>query len=120
MNIDKLVDICTQFPNVRVRAIDDEQLEENYNSGYGSWRGSYDEPALFFNGEGYITLKDLIPYLDKLASGEEFEGYKGGLFSYSWYSPIHFEDDGWLCCDYSLVKYIHQDDLTEDLITYLR
>ena len=52
--------------------------------------------------------------------GEEFEGYKGGLFSYSWYSPIHFEDDGWLCCDNSLVKYIHQDDLTEDLITYLR
>ena len=62
MNIDKLINICTQFPDVRVMAIDDEQLEENYNSRYGSWRGSYDEPTLFFNGEGYITLKDLIPY----------------------------------------------------------
>ena len=77
MNIDRLADICTQFPDVRVVAINDEQLDENYNSGYGSWRGSYNEPALFFNGDGYITLKDLLPYLDKLASDEEFEGYKG-------------------------------------------
>ena len=66
MNIDKLVSICNQFPDVRVMAINDEQLDENYNSGYGSWRGSYNEPALFFNGDGYITLKDLLPYLDKL------------------------------------------------------
>lgn len=120
MNIDKLVGICTQFPDVRIESIKDEQLGEHYNSGYGSWRGEYSEPALFFNGEGYITLKDLIPYLDKLASGDEFEGYKGGLFSYSHSSPIHFEDDGWLCCDYHLVKYIHPDDVSEDLIAYLR
>lgn len=73
MNIDKLMDICIQFPDVRVRAIGDEQFNENYNSGYGSWRGSYDEPALFFNGKGYMTLKDLVPYLDELASGDEFE-----------------------------------------------
>lgn len=119
MNINNLVDICTQFPNVRVVAIDDEHVEENYNSGYGSWRGSYDEPALFFNGDGYMTLKDLIPYLDKLASGVEFAGYKGGLFSYSWYSPIHFEDDGWCCCDNKLINYIHKDDVSEDLIKYL-
>lgn len=120
MNIDKLVGICTQFPDVRVMAIGDEQLEENYNTGYGSWRGSYDEPALFFNGEGYITLKDLIPYLDKLASGDEFEGYKGVLFSYSWYSPIHFENSGECYNDNDLIKYIHPDDINEDLIAYLR
>lgn len=120
MNIDKLMDICTQFPDVRIRAIGDEQLDKNYNSGYGSWRGSYDEPALFFNGDGYMTLKDLVPYLDELASGDEFEGYKGGLFSYSLYSPIHFEDDGSCCADSSLNKYIHQDDKTEDLMKYLR
>lgn len=120
MNIDKLMDICTQFPDVMIRAIGDEQLDKNYNSGYGSWRGSYGEPALFFNGKGYITLNDLIPYLDELASGAEFEGYKGGLFSYSLYSPIHFEDDGSYCADSSLIKYIHQDDMTEDLLKHLR
>ena len=36
-------------------------------------RGSYDdEPALFFNGDGYMTL----PYLDRLASGN-FMSYLG-------------------------------------------
>lgn len=119
MNIDRLADICNQFPDVRVVAINDEQLDENYNSGYGSWRGSYNESALFFNGDGYITLKDLLPYLGKLASGEEFEGYKGDLFSYSWYFPIHFESSGECYDDNSLVKYIHPDDLTVDLIKYL-
>lgn len=120
MDIRTLIDICNKFPDVRVKAIKDKQLTEHYNTGYGSWRYEYSEPALFFNGDGYMTLKDLVSYLDELASGDEFEGYKGGLFSYSLYSPIHFEDDGSCCADSSLNKYIHQDDKTEDLMKYLR
>ena len=59
MDIKTLVNICNEFPDVRIKAIKDEQLGENYNFGYGSWRGEYAEPALFFNGDGYMTLKDL-------------------------------------------------------------
>lgn len=120
MDIGTLINICNKFPDVRVQAIKDEQLDEHYNSGYGSWRGLYDEPALFFNGDGYMTLKDLVPYLDKLASGDEFEGYKGGLFSYIYSSPIHFEYDEWCYADHNLIEFIHQDDITEDLAKYLK
>lgn len=70
MDIGTLIDICNKFPDVRIKAIKDEQLTEHYNTGYGSWRWEYAEPALFFNGDGYMTLEDLIPYLDRLASGD--------------------------------------------------
>lgn len=120
MDIRTLIDICNKFPEVRVQAIKDEQLTEHYNSGYWSWRGEYSEPALFFNGDGYMTLKDLVPYLDKLASGDEFEGYKGGLFSYIYGSPIHFEYADYCSTDYNLTEFIHQDDMTDDLAKYLK
>ncbi len=108
MDIKTLVNICNEFPDVRIKAIKDEQLGENYNFGYGSWRGEYAEPALFFNGDGYMTLKDL------------FEGYKGGLFSYIYGSPIHFEYTDCSCVDRNLTEFIHQDDMTEELIKYLK
>ena len=120
MDIRTLMDICNKFPDVRIKAIKDKQLAEHYNSGYGSWRGEYSEPALFFNGDGYMTLEDLIPCLEKLASGDEFEGYKGGLFSYSWYSPIHFEYADCSYVDRNLAEFIHQDDMTDDLAKYLK
>lgn len=31
MNIDKLMDICIQFPDAGIRAIGDEQLGESYH-----------------------------------------------------------------------------------------
>lgn len=120
MNIKTLRDICIKFPDVRIKAIKDEQLTEHYNTGYGSWRYEYSEPALFFNGKGYITLEDLIPCLDRLASGDEFEGYHGGLFSYIYSSPIHFEYDEWCYDDHNLIEFIHQDDITNDLVKYLK
>lgn len=120
MDIETLRDICIKFPDVRIKAIKDEQLTEHYNTGYGSWRYEYSEPALFFNDDGYMTLKDLVPYLDKLASGAEFEGYKGGLFSYIYGSPIHFEYDNYCCADRNLIEFIHQDDMTDDLVEYLK
>ena len=120
MDIETLRDICIKFPDVRIKAIKDEQLTEHYNTGYGSWRYEYSEPALFFNGKGYITLEDLIPCLDRLASGDEFEGYHDGLFSYIYSSPIHFEYDNYCCADRNLIEFIHQDDMTDDLVEYLK
>ena len=66
-----------------------------------------------------MTLEDLIPYLDRLASGDEFVGYHGGLFSYIYSSPIHFEYDEWCYADHNLIEFIHQDDITEDLVKCL-
>lgn len=120
MYIETLRDICIKFPDVRIKAIKDEQLTEHYNTGYGSWRGEYSEPALFFNDNGYMTLEDLIPCLDRLASGDEFEGYKGGLFSYIYGSPIHFEYADCSYADRNLIEFIHQDDMTNDLVEYLK
>lgn len=120
MDIETLRDICIKFPDVRIKAIKDEQLTEHYNTGYGSWRYEYSEPALFFNGNGYMTLEDLIPCLDRLASGDEFEGYKGGLSSYIYGSPIHFEYADYCYADRNLIEFINQDDMTDDLAKYLK
>ena len=120
MDIRTLIDICNKFPDVRIKAIKDEQLTEHCNTGYGSWRGEYSEPALFFNGNGYMTLEDLIPCLDRLASGDEFEGYKGGLFSYIYGSTIHFEYADCSYADRNLIEFIHQDDMTNDLVKCLK
>lgn len=120
MDIETLVNICTKYPDVRIKAIKDKQLTEHYNTGYGSWRYEYSEPALFFNGNGYMTLEELIPCLDRLASGDEFEGYKGGLFSYIYGSPIHFEYANYCCADRNLIEFIHQDDITEELMECLK
>lgn len=120
MDIETLINICNKFPDVRIKAIKDEQLTEHYNTGYGSWRYEYAESALFFNGKGYMTLEDLIPCLENLASGAEFEGYKGGLYSYSLCSPIHFEYADCSYVDRNLTEFIHQDDMTEELIKYLK
>ena len=120
MDIETLRDICIKFPDVRIKAIKDKQLTEHYNTGYGSWRYEYSEPALFFNGKGYMTFEDLIPCLDRLASGDEFEGYKGGLFPYIYGSPIYFEYADYSYDDHDLIEFIHQDDMTDDLAKYLK
>lgn len=120
MDIETLRDICIKFPDVRIKAIKNRQLSEHCNSGYGSWQEEPTEPALFFNGKGYMTLEDLIPCLDRLASGAEFEGYRWGLYSYILCSPIHFEYDNYCCADRNLIEFIHQDDITDDLVEYLK
>ncbi len=57
----------------------------------GSWRGMYDEAAIFVE-DGTSTLKEWIPFLEKLLDKEEvFEGYKGGEYSYYEYTNLHIE-----------------------------
>lgn len=57
----------------------------------GSWRGSYDEPCLFADYDASSQLSDWLPYLERLTSGEYFEGYKGGSYRYSGHSTINIE-----------------------------
>lgn len=120
MSINGLIRVCNEFPNVRVKAVEDNQYNEYYNSGYSSWRGDYHQPAIFFDGAGYIPLKDLIPYLERLASGDKFEGYKGGLFSFDGDSIVHFEYGEECYSDCPLAEFIHPEDITPGIEKYIR
>lgn len=120
MSINGLIKVCNEFPNVRVKTVIDDQYDDYYNSGYGSWRGDYNQPAIFFDGAGYMPLKNLIPYLERLASGDEFEGYKGDLFSYDRDSIVHFEYSEECYSDYPLAEFIHPEDITPDIEKYIR
>ena len=80
---------------------------------YGSWRGIYAEPALFFNDKDeYVPISELMGAFNDLTSGKEFEGYKGGDFSFD---EIHFEYDYSNCEDLSILEL-----LSLDSIEYLR
>ena len=83
---------------------------------YGSWRGIYAEPALFFNDKDeYVPISELMEAFNDLTSGKEFEGYKGGCFSFESADEIHFEYDYSNCEDLSILEL-----LSLDSIEYLR
>ena len=83
---------------------------------YGSWRGIYAEPALFFEDkEEYIPISELLEAFNDLTSGKEFEGYKGGEFSFDCADEIHFEYSWSNCEDLSILEL-----LSLDSIEYLR
>lgn len=83
---------------------------------YGSWRGIYAEPAIFFeSADEYIPISELNEVLNDLTSGKEFDGYKGGEFSFDCADEIHFEYDYSNCEDLSILEL-----LSLDSIEYLR
>lgn len=85
-------------------------------SNYGSWRGIYAEPAIFFEStDEYVPISELNEILDELTSGKEFDGYKGGEFSFDCADEIHFEYDYSQCSDLSILEL-----LSLDSIEYLR
>ena len=76
-------------------------------SGYGSWRGIYSEPALFFDIDSdFVPISTLADALDDLSSGRRFEGYKGGSYWYNACSPLHFESGHSYCSDNSISMYL--------------
>lgn len=85
-------------------------------SDYGSWRGIYAEPAIFFEStDEYVPISELNEILDELTSGKEFDGYKGGEFSFDCADEIHFEYSYNNCEDLSILEL-----LSLDSIEYLR
>lgn len=83
---------------------------------YGSWRGIYAEPAIFFeSADEYIPISELNEVLNDLTSGKEFDGYKGGEYSYEYADEIHFEYDYSQCSDLSILEL-----LSPDSVEYLR
>lgn len=81
-------------------------------SGYGSWRGIYAEPALFFDEDSdYVPISTLAEALDNLSSGRPFEGYKGGRYWYDDCSPLHFESGYSYCSDNSISRYLSPESV---------
>ena len=80
--------------------------------GYGSWRGIYSEPALFFDMDSdFVPISTLADALDDLSSGRRFEGYKGGSYWYNDWSPLHFESGYSYCSDNSISMYLSSESL---------
>ena len=52
-----------------------------------SWRGSYNELALSYDSVGAPNLSDFIKMLRE-AVGKTYQGYKGGDYTMSKYTPI--------------------------------
>ena len=76
-------------------------------NGYGSWRGIYAEPALYFDVESdYVPISTLADALDDLSSGRRFEGYKGGEYWYNDSSSLHFESSYRSCSDNPISAYL--------------
>lgn len=81
--------------------------------GYGSWRGIYAEPAMYFDDEGdYVPISELADALDDLSSGRLSEGYKGGQYWYNDSSPLHFESSYRSCSDNPLSLYLSSESVT--------
>ena len=83
--------------------------------GYGSWRGIYSEPALFFDMDSdFVPISTIADALDDLSSGRRFEGYKGGQYWYNDSSHLHFESGYGYCSDNP-----HSIYLSPDSVAYL-
>jgi hypothetical protein len=59
---------------------------------FGSWRGIYEEPAIFFDEDSvYVPITTVKDAYKRLTSGELFFGYHGGEYRYTNADEIHFE-----------------------------
>lgn len=82
--------------------------------GYGSWRGFYSEPAIFFTeSDEFIPISDLKEVLEDLTSGRRFEGWKGGSFYFSntYDMDVHFEYDMSNVNDFPITEFLSSDSI---------
>lgn len=65
-----------------------------YPQCVGSWRGSYDEPAIE-PGDAYTDAARLRRHVADAAGGQaEYAGYKGGTYTFAPHSPINIDRHG--------------------------
>lgn len=62
-------------------------------TGYGSWRGSYDEPCIFMREDtsSVVTAKEVVEAIENLTNGAVFYGYKGGEYVFNKNHKLNFE-----------------------------
>jgi hypothetical protein len=62
----------------------------------GSWRGSYDEPAIGWSMDidRECTVETFMAELAFATSGKKFSGYKGGEYAYTDDDVLHVDNHG--------------------------
>lgn len=73
-----------------------------------SWRGIYSEVAFTPSKTG---SKEESLEMIEMALTEEFEGWKGGVFTYDLYTRVHFEKQMQDCFDDALYEVLLKDDI---------
>lgn len=93
MNIDTILDNLYEIECDTVHLVLTTKHNTNTTgfSHAGSWRGYYNQPALFMGDN--TSKHDLIDELECLRSGQSYEAYKGGDYSYDGSYPLTIETD---------------------------
>ena len=92
MNINEVIDVLYESELDQVELVLIESTGAVRVSGFdsvGSWRGYYNEPALFM-GENHDKY-DLLPLLRELTT-ETYYGYKGGEYTYTGTQELVIEE----------------------------
>ena len=83
-------------------------------TGVGSWRGSYNELAIKFDGDKGFTHKEFITLL-KETVGKQFTGYKGGEYTMGKTTPVWVANYG--NSGETAVVDVQQDEYTTYILT---
>lgn len=108
ISIKAMLDTCKDNPDLEVEL-------KPYDCG--SWRGIYAEAAIFVKEEK-STLSEWIPFLEQLLV-EEFEGYKGGEYSYYIYTSLHIEYSHSQAEDILWLKLFTTSAFTQQLLFHI-
>lgn len=100
--IGNLIELCEKFPNIPFVFVGTE-----YGVGeLGSWRGSYDLPAITYESGNKIGSQIAQELTESLK--EQHYGYKGGEYRY--YRNDEFYVSAYGCCsEYKVVGYQVED-----------
>lgn len=85
-----------------------EKEPKFYLTDVFSWRGCYGEVA--FTPSKMGSREQSLEMINE-ALTEEFEGWKGGIFTYDLYTRVHFEKQMQYCSDDALYKILLRGDL---------
>lgn len=101
--IQNLINVCNKYPNHLFKF-----LETDLGVGeLGSWRGSYDLPAITYQSEkksGKQIAQELT-----VALGEKHYGYKGGEYSYQSSDEFYVSADG-SASEFKVVQAVVEGD----------
>jgi len=110
ISIESMLNTCKDNPDLEVGL-------KPYDCG--SWRGVYDEAAIFVE-DGSSTLKEWMPFLEKLLDDDEvFEGYKGGEYSYYDTTNLHLEYQQSSANDTLWLKLFLTPEFTQQLALHI-
>lgn len=109
-------EIAESYQYLPIIAKRDDGLVFNVNR-LGSWRGVYVEPCLFadyaLEDDDMVLSDTVMKELAFAMMGGKYEGYKGGVYSYSEHETLHVEMDDSHCKGYQ-IKSVDLETMNAD------